>query len=139
MAIHLLEESKHRITRTRELILDVILKIKSPFSANDVLAAIDRAKKSKSIDFVTVYRNLHVLEEVGVICRSDFSDEMARYMIATPGHDHHHHHIICRSCHQIEAVDFCIVEAQEKVLKKMGFKEIKHRLEFTGICRDCSK
>jgi Fur family ferric uptake transcriptional regulator len=79
-----------------------------------------------------------VFEELGLICKSDFSDEVSRYLQAGPGHDHHHHHIVCRSCERIEAVDFCILQAQEQLLSRLGFSGIRHRLEFSGICRACS-
>ena len=39
---------------------------------------------------------------------------------------------------RVEAIDACIVEAQEKALKKMGFRKITHKLEFSGICRACT-
>lgn len=137
-AIARLTETKHRITRTRELILQAIFKIKSPFSAYDIQNAVAKKGKSRSIDLVTIYRNLPILEEAGIICRGDFSDEMARYMLADHGHEHHHHHIVCKSCHKVQSLDFCIVEGQEQILKKMGFKNVSHRLEFSGICPACS-
>ena len=132
-ALKVLSESKHRITKSRESILRTIFKLKSPFSANDIVAA-----HAKKFDLVTVYRNLKAFEETGIICRADFSDDMTRYMISEPGHDHHHHHIVCRECHEIQPVDFCIIEAQEQVLKKLGFTNISHRLEFSGVCPSCS-
>lgn len=137
-AIELLTRSQHRITRTRRLILDAIVKMKGPFSASDILKTIRPHAKGKSIDLVTVYRNFPVFEETGIICRRDFSDEMARFVLAHPGHDHHHHHIVCRACHKVEAIDSCLVEAQEKALAKLGFREINHKLEFSGICRACT-
>jgi Fe2+ or Zn2+ uptake regulation protein len=103
------------------------------------LQAIRPQRKGRSIDLVTVYRNLPVFETSGIICRSDFSDETARFVLASAEHRHHHHHIVCRSCHRVEAVDFCAIKGQEKILTKLGFRDIHHRLEFSGICRACTK
>lgn len=136
-ATELLSHSKHRVTQTRRSLLQTIFKLQKPFSAYDILHAIPQ-EKGKTMDLVTIYRNLHVLEELGILCRADFSDEIARYVVSKPGHQHHHHHIVCRSCQQVEALDFCIVEAQEQVLEKLGFKDISHRLEFSGLCPTCS-
>jgi Fur family ferric uptake transcriptional regulator len=137
-ALEILNRSQHRNTKTRQALLQTLLKLKGPFSAYDVLDALPRKGRRANMDLVTIYRNLRVFEEVGLVCRADFSDDMARYLISEPGHDHHHHHIVCRSCNVIQAIDFCIVEAQEQILKKLGFKDISHRLEFSGLCAACS-
>lgn len=143
-AVELLSQAQHRMTRTRLLLLETIVKMKNPFSAADLVKSVNSVrvgrnqKKSTSLDLVTVYRNLPIFEETGIICRSDFSEEMTRYVLSHPGHAHHHHHIVCRNCQRVEAIDACLVEAQEKALAKLGFKEIRHKLEFSGICRACS-
>lgn len=136
-ALKLLEQSPHRLTRTRRLILDAVLKLKPPFSVHDVVEALPRKASRPVVDAVTVYRNLPVLEQVGILCRSGFSDDMTRFMLSGPGHDRHHHHIMCRECNRIETLDFCVLQGQESILHKMGFHEVQHRLEFTGICRNC--
>lgn len=137
-ALELIEKSAYRVTRTRQLIVQTVFKLKAPFSANDIVTALASKKRTHAVDLVTIYRNLPVLEQVGVICRSDFSDDMTRYMISHPGHNHHHHHIICRTCQKVEPIDFCILEGQEQILSRLGFKDIRHRLEFSAVCRMCS-
>lgn len=133
-ALHLLTEHGLRITQPRRLLLKTILSMKTHFSANDLLDTLSR----EGFDLVTLYRNLPVFEEAGVICRADFSDERTHYTLAHDGHDHHHHHIVCRSCQKVEPVDICLFEKQKKALAKLGFRDVKHRLEFSGICRKCS-
>ncbi len=135
-ALKILSDSGLRITNSRRSILKTLLKMKGPFSAYDLLEALPG--RGKNFDLVTVYRNLHALENAGLVCRADFSDDMCRYLVSEPGHDHHHHHIVCRSCKKIEPVDFCILDAQEKILGKLGFKDIHHRLEFSGVCAACA-
>lgn len=137
-AASVIAESKYKMTRARESILHVVLALKMPFTAHDVLARFKKQKLSSQVDLATIYRNLPVFEELGLICKSDFSDEVSRYMVAEPGHDHHHHHIVCRSCAKVVAVDACALQVQEKVLARLGFTGIRHRLEFTGVCRDCA-
>ncbi|MBX3021765.1 MAG: transcriptional repressor [Bdellovibrionales bacterium] len=137
-ALSLLSDSGLRITRPRRLLLKAVLAMQTHFSAGDVLAALTKMEKGHGFDLVTLYRNLPVFEEVGIICRADFSDDMIRYTLAHAGHDHHHHHIVCRSCQKVAPVDLCLLEVQQKALVKMGFKDVRHRLEFSGICRACS-
>jgi len=126
--------SSYKMTRARELILRALVKMKGPFTAHEILA---KCSKSR-VDLATIYRNLPIFEELELICKSDFSDEVSRYMVTDKGHDHHHHHIICRSCEKIEPVDFCILQAQEQILARLGFSSIRHRLEFSGLCANCA-
>jgi Fur family transcriptional regulator, ferric uptake regulator len=135
-AIETLSQAGLRITETRKSLVRTALKMKGAFSAQDLLRALPG--KGRGFDLVTIYRNLHAMENAGLICKADFSDDMARYMVSEPGHHHHHHHIICRSCEKVQAVDFCILEAQEQILSKLGFKDIHHRLEFSGLCPGCA-
>lgn len=132
-ALKKLSESKHKVTRPRELILDAIFKL-NHFAADDI----HKVAAKRGLDLVTIYRNLPVFEEVGIICRADFSDSKSRYVIADEGHDHHHHHIVCTECREIQPVDACAIEAQERVLRKLGFTHVTHRLEFSGVCPRCS-
>lgn len=136
-ALQILTDAGLRITRSRQTLLKSIMKMKRHFSANDLLSALHKTADGKHFDLVTLYRNLPVLEKAGIICRADFSDDMIRYTLAHAGHAHHHHHVVCRSCQAVEPVDLCLAEAQEKALAKLGFKEIRHRLEFSGICKNC--
>lgn len=135
-ALKTLSSAKYRITSTRKTLVETVLNMKGPFSAGELMKALPG--KGKAFDLVTVYRNLHMLETAGLVCRADFSDDMVRYLVSEPGHDHHHHHIVCRSCERVQAVDLCLVEAQEKMLRKLGFKDIHHRLEFSGVCSSCA-
>lgn len=134
-AKEILTGAGYKLTRPRVLLLEAIGRMKGAFSAADLLA---EAGKTADLDLVTIYRNLPVLEETGIICRADFSDEMARYMRADHGHSHHHHHVICRSCGKVEPIEECLAERLEKTLRRRGFTDIRHRLEFSAVCRSCA-
>lgn len=135
-ALKLIESSKYRLTQTRQILIETIFKMNAPFSASELALALKHQKDP--VDLVTIYRNLPVFEDIGIVCRADFSDEMARYIVSHHGHDnHHHHHIVCRSCHKVEPIDFCVLEGQEQIFRKLGFKDVRHRLEFSAICESC--
>jgi Fe2+ or Zn2+ uptake regulation protein len=75
-ALAQLTKSRHRITRTREALVDVMLDLDHhrPFSAADVFAAADGR-----LDLVTIYRNLETFAAAGVICRADRLGDTARF------------------------------------------------------------
>ena len=134
-ALELIESSKHRMTKSRKFLLAAILEQKEPFSAPHLVKVLSR---KQACDTVTIYRTLPVFEELGIIEKCDFSDDMAKYEVSLGHSGHHHHHIVCHSCKKVESLDFCIVEGQEQILKKLGYTGLTHRLEFSGLCPNCS-
>jgi Fur family ferric uptake transcriptional regulator len=138
-AINLLKLSNYRFTQTRRTLLEEIFKKPGPFSAPSLERALSQPGKKSHVDPVTIYRTLPVLQKLGIIERCDFSDDVANFEVSIHhGPDHHHHHIVCNSCKKVEAVDFCIVEGQEQVFKKLGYTRLAHKLEFNGLCPRCS-
>ncbi len=134
-AIDLLEKSSYRLTRPRRVLLESILKQTKPFSA----PALEKLLIGKNgCDPVTIYRSLPVFIDLGIIEKCDFSDDMTYYEVSL-GHDgHHHHHFVCTSCKKVEPLEFCIVDSQAQVLEKLGYRNLKHRLEFRGLCPACA-
>jgi Fe2+ or Zn2+ uptake regulation protein len=132
-----LKEAGYKLTKARLAVVEVILKLHDkPFSADMVFSLIEKSKKL-SCDQVSVYRTLAVLEELGAIRNSDIFGDTKFYELSEEGH-HHKHHITCKKCHKIDVVDFCLVESQEKLLSKLGYKDLSHRLELSGLCPRCA-
>ena len=166
-AITTVKESTFKLTRAREAILEAIFQIDGPFSANILDGRIQsrglardakleakngtkrelkrdaklepKPVKKISADVVTIYRNLSIFEDLKIIGRCDFSDDEVMYEVLHGDHAHHHHHIVCKTCKKIEPLEFCIVEGQEQILAKLGYQDLSHRLEFSGVCPDCAK
>ena len=89
-------------------------------------------------DLATVYRSMHMLEEMGMVKRFDFGDGVARFELLSEGDDGHHHHLVCLRCaHIVEVADCFPPELEEKIAARNGFKAITHKLEFFGICPRC--
>jgi len=137
-AIDVVKESTFKLTRARQAILEAIFHAKGPFSANSLDARLQTRSERHSADVVTIYRNLSIFEDLKIISRCDFSDDEAMYEVIHGEHGHHHHHIVCQSCKRIDPLEFCIVEGQEQILEKLGYQNLSHRLEFSGLCPACS-
>jgi Fur family ferric uptake transcriptional regulator len=127
-----------KCTRPREAILHHLVEHHGPFTAKELHAALG----TRSFDVVTTYRCLTAFEEAGLARRCDFGDGVARYEIAAcadAGHDHHHHHVICTKCRRIEPIEHCDLPKLEAFVKKLGYVNVKHKLEFTGLCKTCAE
>lgn len=120
-----------RITAPRRSILKAALEQKSPFSA-------DALKPHAKSDLATIYRTLTLFEELGLLNRIDVGGDSAIYEIAAKDQNHHHHYFVCRQCRFREPMEICSFTTEELSLKKRGFSDLRHRVEFSGLCPKCT-
>ncbi|WP_058304067.1 Fur family transcriptional regulator [Gorillibacterium timonense] len=85
------------------------------------------------VSFDTVYRNLRMLSEMGVLEQVYFQEGGLKFK-ANCLH-HHHHHLICVNCEKTLTFDYC---PMNQMLSLPGnFKIINHRFEIYGLCEEC--
>lgn len=84
------------------------------------------------LSFDTVYRNLRMLEELGVLEQVMF-EEGAKFKLHCR-EAHHHHHMICLSCGKTYPLKFCPMEQADI---PQTFKVMKHKFEVFGQCEHC--
>lgn len=90
----------------------------------------------------SVYRNLGVLEEAGVVVRIVTTDDFARYELAEDLTEHHHH-LVCSRCGSV--ADFSLdpdVESElarvlRRAARRASFTIEHHRLDLVGVCGSC--
>lgn len=128
-----LKQAGYKVTQARRMLLGILLTEHGPFTVE----ALHTKVADQSCDLVTVYRNMAIFEELKLVQTCDFGDGSVRYEF-TEGHSHHHH-IICRSCHKAENLDFCFVKEVEKLVMARGFTNVTHNLEFFGVCQNCQR
>lgn len=127
-----LRESGGRMTEKRECILDTLLTLDRPSSAEQV-----RIKAElPSSDLVTVYRTLEAFESVGIVQTIPLENGSQLYELTEPGE--HYHHLICRECHNAERIDLCVGRAVIETATTKGFSDISHIMEVYGVCADCT-
>ena len=136
-AIKKVDVSEHTLTRTRLVVLEAIFAKTGPFSPRDLISTLVSRPKKQSVNIVTIYRSLAIFEKLGILVRCFLSQDEAYYEVIDDIHAHRHH-IVCRRCHKVAPLDFCVLDGQEQVLKKLGYSALDHHLEYTGICPKCS-
>ena len=122
-----------RVTQQKTLLLCCFLNFRQPFCADDLI----ESTKNKAIDPSTIYRFLQECLKLGLIESIPSADNSARYEYRPDTH-HHHHHVVCLSCKEISPLTHCNLKAQEDLLRKMGYRQIQHKLEFYALCANCS-
>jgi Fur family ferric uptake transcriptional regulator len=132
-----LRRDSQRYTTNRRVLVSLLESTDHPVTITEVLALrTDLAQSS-------VYRNLAVLEQAGVVHRVVATDEFTRYELAEDLTEHHHH-LICSSCGAV--ADFTIGKSLEASMAKAfaevgqatGFQADLHRLDLVGRCADCA-
>jgi len=95
----------------------------------------DRLKgEFPNLSMGTVYRNLNVLVEQGLIKRIDFGSTFDRFDAVTGPH----YHFICEKCGAIIDLPLPIDEAlNHRVDDATPLKARGHRIEFYGVCDRC--
>lgn len=129
-----LRDSDRKITGPRQAILDVLRRRRGPMTAKEIFAALP----SGDCDLATVYRSMHLLEDMGMVKRFEFGEGGARFELLGEGDDGHHHHLVCTRCSDIVEIEECFPEALERsIASRNGFKFVTHKLEFFGVCPRC--
>ena len=121
-----------RITKQRQLILDELCKLKSHPTADELYYLL--RKKMPKISLGTVYRNLEILSDQGLIQKLDIGGTQKRF----DGDASTHYHVRCIKCGRVDDLDIPPNTTFEREARKVtDFHIVRHRLEFSGFCPDC--
>lgn len=129
-----------RMTRGRRALLEVFLRAGRPLGVREIVAAADGTVPQSSL-----YRNLAVLCDAGVLRRLNFDEGFVRYEL-----DHemteHHHHLVCSRCNAVVdldertlgTVEAALAKAEAAIRRSRGFTVEEHQLDLRGVCRSCA-
>ncbi|XKH51702.1 peroxide-responsive transcriptional repressor PerR [Chryseomicrobium palamuruense] len=131
-ALDTLKSTGVRITPQRHAILEFIIQSMTHPTADDIYRALE--SKFPSMSVATVYNNLRVFRESGLVKELTYGDSSSRFDFVT----NDHYHMICTSCGKI--VDFHypgLDEVEQLASHITGFEVESHRLEVYGKCPSC--
>jgi Fe2+ or Zn2+ uptake regulation protein len=132
-ALEVLRAEGKRITAQRALILEVIRKSHGHLDADQIYR---RARtKDPRISLSTVYRNLNMLKDLGLVSELHLDEEHHHYEIRE---DTEHYHLICSGCDRvIEFQSPLVARLFSEVQKNHGFHIERAHIDLVGLCRDC--
>lgn len=128
-----LKKRGYRITGVRKRMVEILGGTATPISADEILAKL-KAEKMR-VHKTTVYRDLYMLRDEGVVQEIHLGDKKRRYEIPAD----HHHHLVCIQCKKIEDVSLekDLDGMERRIASLKDFKIISHSLEFFGLCSEC--
>lgn len=124
----------NRQTKQREAILRLLRSARSHPTADQVYDEV--RKEVPNISKGTVYRNLKVLQQMGLISEISLNGSLSRFEAKRESH----YHFRCERCGRVFDLDEPVnQELDQRIAKRTGFVVTHHQTEFRGLCRDCQQ
>lgn len=125
-----------RITSQRKIVLEVI---ESATQHLDAEAIFYKAReKDPAISLATVYRNLAVLKEIGLVDQS-YTDPIHDREHYEPVGAPKHHHFTCLDCHRvIEFQNPGLIQLLDRLQEELGVQIARACMCLEGYCQDCA-
>ena len=122
-----------RLTTQRQIILEELSKVKTHPTASEVYDMV--RKRLPRIGLGTVYRNLELMAENGMIVKLEVGGTQKRFDATTDAH----YHIRCSCCGRVDDIDVPVIDSLvDAAAKNSSYQILGHHIEFTGICSQCS-
>jgi len=133
-AIDAMKNSGVHITPQRHAILEHLIQSMSHPTADEIYKSLEG--KFPNMSVATVYNNLRVFKEIGLVKELTYGDASSRFDCVTTDH----YHIICDDCGKIVDFHYPGLDEVETLAEQVtGFRVGDHRMEIYGKCPDCQK
>ncbi len=125
--------AKMRLTTQRQVILEELARVTSHPTANEVYDMV--RKRLPRIGLGTVYRNLELMAESGLILKLEVGGTQKRFDATTDLH----YHIRCTACGKVDDIKLPVQQEINKIAARAtDYHILGHHVEFSGICASCS-
>ena len=126
------EEQAIRMTKQRQVILDELRQLTCHPTADEMYDRI--RKRLPNVSLGTVYRNLEIMSEQGIIQKLDVGGSKKRF----DGNIENHCHIRCNRCGRLEDMDCQLdFDLARMAAARTFYRVLRFRLEVIGICPAC--
>ncbi len=137
VALLRLRREGQRLTAGREALLEALAEAGRPMTIPMIL------KVRPSLAQSSVYRNLTVLQNAGLVTRIALGDDHAHFELSEALTGEHHHHTVCTECGAVapvtltDAVEAKLVKSLIAATESTSFRVTGHRLDVLGVCAAC--
>ena len=124
-----------RNTRQRQLILEIIEQSDEHLDADQIYERVGQV--SPGISLSTVYRNLQMFKNEGMLTEHQFDGVRRCYEIANRAR---HHHLMCIGCGRIFEFSCASSDGlQTRISREKGFKIVDAEVRLMGYCPECQQ
>ena len=126
--------SSRRSTEQRELIRQILKHADEHLDADKIY--LQARQRSPSISLSTVYRNLQLFKETGLVEEHQFGSR--RYYEPVP--QAKHHHLVCLGCGRVFEFKCPSTERLKfRIRKEEGFRVTDAEVRLSGYCPECQE
>ena len=130
-----LSHQGYRMTPQRLMIVSAIESSENHISAEDIYALV--VAKYPNVNVSTVYRTLELLEQLGLVTKTEMGVGRIMYHPLEKGH---HHHLVCRECGNVIDMDESALNPlKETLLRDYQFIADLRHLGILGLCANCKQ
>jgi Fur family ferric uptake transcriptional regulator len=128
-----LREGGYRLTAQRQLVLEAVASL-GHATPEDICAEVQTT--AQAVNISTIYRNLELLEELGLVAHAHLRHGAPTYHATT---EEPHVHLVCSRCDAVQPVSTELVEqVVSRLGRERGFTVDVRHVTFSGLCKDCS-
>jgi len=133
-AVAAVRERGLRLSAPRKTVIEALFASTGPVSAEEIAGGLGgRLPKS---DLTSVYRNLEVLEELGLVRHVHLGHAPGLYMLAGRAEQEY---VVCERCSRHLALPAKRLEAaRDAVRRETGFEVRFTHFPIVGVCPDCA-
>lgn len=141
MLAEYLRSHKMRGSSSREKLLEFLCDKKNGlhthFDADTV--ALRLAEYGSGVSRASVFRNLSLFSDIGILSKSKFGENHFHYELAGTERKNHQH-LICKKCGSyIEFEENTLKKIAAGISKKTGFEIDDYKFEAFGTCKNCGE
>ena len=123
-----------KFSKQREMIYNQVMNFPVHPTADQVYTALKAENPSLSLG--TVYRNLNLLSEMGMLLKIRIADGSDRF----DGRTDNHYHMVCTCCNKVFDVELTELDMLKEVIgEKYGHSLTNVTLNLSGVCCECNK
>ena len=126
-------EGTRRQSKKRDAILECVCSTATHPSAEWVYAQLKPQIPDLSLG--TVYRNLNLLSDIGLLMKIHIADGSDRF----DGRTDAHYHMVCEKCRRVFDIEYEELEDNVRAAAASdGYTLTRLTLTLEGVCRECS-
>jgi Fe2+ or Zn2+ uptake regulation protein len=123
----------HPVTAQRRLLLDLLSNAGGHMDARELYRR--ASGEDPSISLATVYRNLRLFRDLGMVAERRLSRVRCCYELKKASE---HQHLVCKGCGKVIEFDSPLVrELVESVKTRHHFRLVRAELCLEGYCSEC--
>lgn len=130
-----LKKRGYRLTPQRHMILSVINEANGHLSIEQIAERVQ--ERNPYVSLSTIYRNLDLLKELGLIRENHLPNEPSHYESAEgPAH----HHLVCLDCKtMVHLAENLLGDLHQQIQHQYQFHSLTLELVISGYCDECWK